>query len=104
LPQIRPPLYWDEDDHNIDHLWERHQVTTVEIEEMIFGIDGEEPNFLMVRDGDGYTIFGQTPDGRYLRLYGEFIESADSPYPLFRPVHSMDMDADEKRRFKERLK
>ena len=104
MPQIRPPLYWDDDDNNINHLWDRHQVSTDEIEELIFGIDGGEPSFLMTRDGDGYTIFGQTAGSRYLRLYGEFIETDDSTYPLFRPVHGMDMDADEKRRFKERFK
>jgi hypothetical protein len=52
-PKIRPPLYWDDDDNNINHLRDRHQVSTDEIEELIFGIDGEEPSFVMTRDGDG---------------------------------------------------
>lgn len=102
MPQIRGPLYWDDDDQNINHLWDRHQVTTEEIEEIIFGGDGEDPNYIVRRDGDGYMIYGRTVDGRWLRIYGEFITEQNGRVS-YRPIHSMDMNDTEKRLSKERL-
>ncbi len=105
MPQIRPPLYWDEDDENINHLWVSHQVDPIEIEEMLFGIDGEEePRYLMIRDGDGYVVLGQTPDGRFLKLYGEYVVSESDGQSLFRPVGCMDMTPNDIRPFREHVK
>jgi len=98
-------LYWDDDDNNIDHLWVSHQVSPDEVEEMLFGIDGEEDaRFHMIRSGDGYIILGQTFDGRLLKIYGEFVFSEDHGQALFRPVGCMDMTANDIRTFKEHVK
>jgi hypothetical protein len=102
--RIRWPLYWDEDDNNVNHLWDRHKVTPDEIEEIVFGTEDDRPGYLMFRSADGYIILGRTPDGRLLKVYGEFIEAKKFDGLRFRPIHAMDMNSDEKRRFKERLK
>ncbi len=36
MPQIRQPLFWDDDDNNADHIWDRHKVSVDEVEEVLF--------------------------------------------------------------------
>jgi hypothetical protein len=89
----------------ISITWVSHQVDPIEIEEMLFGIDGEEePRYLMTGDGNGYVVLGQTPDGRFLKLYGEYVVSEPDGQSLFRPVGCIDMTPNDRRRFKEHLK
>jgi len=100
LPQIRAPLFWDDDDNNADHLWDSHQVTPDEVEEVLFGIDGEDTQYFQFRDGDNYAILGRTGGGRLLKMVGEFVRSDDTfAGSRFRVFHAMDMDEAEKRRF-----
>lgn len=48
------------DDENVNHLWEAHQVTPDDVEELLFDVDGEEASYVVHRDGDNYVIFGKT--------------------------------------------
>jgi uncharacterized DUF497 family protein len=68
-------------------------VDTHEVEDVVFGVSGEEPAFRLVRDGDFYVVYGETGDGRLLTIVGEFIERSH-----FRPFGARDMTANEKRR------
>lgn len=103
MPQVQPPLYWDDDDNNINHLWVSHQVTPDDIEEMLFGSDGEPPQYIPLREGKGYVILGRTPDGRLLTLYGEFVTGANYEGYRFRPIGCRDMERKEKQKFKQRF-
>jgi uncharacterized DUF497 family protein len=96
LPQIREPLYWD--DKNTEHLWESHCVTTDDVEEILFGIDGEDATYRMFRDGEFFEIFGEAGNGRRLLLAGEFIEDG-----RFRVFAARDMDDAEKRRYRKEI-
>lgn len=53
-----------------DKLWEKHRVTMVEVEEVIFG----EPHVRFVEQGhqqdeDMYAAYGQTEAGRYVIVF-----------------------------------
>lgn len=53
-----------------DKLWEKHRVTMVEVEEVIFG----EPHVRFVEQGhqqdeDMYAAYGQTEAGRYIIVF-----------------------------------
>jgi hypothetical protein len=97
MAQIREPLDWDDD--NISHLLDRHDVLVDEVEELLFGVPGEAPHYLCRRDGDNYKIYGQTGDGRFLKLRGEFRSNG-----RFRVFHAMDMSGPERREYQKRGK
>jgi uncharacterized DUF497 family protein len=97
MARIREPLDWD--DENISHLLERHDVLVDEVQEILFGVPGEEPSYLCRREGDHYKIYGETGDGRLLKLRGEFRSDG-----RFRVFHAMDMDRLEQREYRKRGK
>lgn len=97
MPRIREPLDWDDD--NIAHLLDRHDVLVDEVEEILFGIPGEQPRYLGRRQGDHYKIYGETGDGRLLKLRGEFRSNG-----CFRVFHAIDMDSSEQREYRKRGK
>ena len=92
---IHRELIWD--DENVNHLWQSHQVTPDEVEELLFGIPGEEPTFRRRRDGDYLICYGETGSGRLLKLVGEFFNGR------FRVFAARDMDKDEKRAYRKRM-
>ena len=67
-------LFWN--DNNVQHLWAAHRVTPDEVEEIVFGVDGESASYRILRDGENYRIFGETGGGRLLIMAGEFLETA----------------------------
>jgi len=88
-----PELYWN--DNNVQHLLVAHQVTPDEIEEIIFGCDGDEPTYRIKKDGDFYIISGQTGAGRLLKMVGEFLEDK-----RFRVFAARDMKPNEARAYR----
>ncbi len=86
-------LYWD--DNNVEHLWQSHQVTPDEVEDIVLGCDGEDPVYRQRRDADYYVIYGETGAGRLLKMAGEFLASG-----LFRVFAARDMDGAEKRAYR----
>jgi len=58
-------LFWD--DNNVEHLWQSHGVTPDEVEEIVIGLDDEDPIFRVRRDGDYYVIYGETGSGGWCR-------------------------------------
>ena len=93
MPRITKPLYWDDD--NPQHLWQSHRVTPNDVEEVLFGVDGEDASYRQRRDGDYLKIYGETGSGRLLKLVGEFM-----PGGSFRVFAAQDMDDREKRAFR----
>jgi uncharacterized DUF497 family protein len=85
-------LYWL--DESVDHLAASHEVTPEDIEEIIYGIEGEDPNYLVVRDGDFYVVYGRTGGGRLLTIVGELM--LDGRY---RPFGARTMTDSERRRY-----
>lgn len=81
--------------HNVLHLWQSHRVTPDEIEELLFGLDGEDAIYRLRRDGDFLTVYGETGSGRLLKLVGEFMDNGQ-----FRVFAAQDMDGAEKRAFR----
>ncbi len=55
----------------VEHLWKSHGVTPDEVEEAVFGCDGEAAACRILRDGDFYVLFGETGDGRLLKIVAE---------------------------------
>lgn len=49
-------LFWNDD--NVDHLYHRHHVTVSEVEEIVFGIDGETAMYRVIRERDFYVLYG----------------------------------------------
>lgn len=92
---IHPDLVWDDD--NVNHLWQSHMVTPDEIEETLFGLPGEEPTYLIRRDGDYLVVYGETGSGRLLKFVGELVGKR------FRVFAARDMDKSEKRAFRKRF-
>ncbi len=88
-------LVWD--DANVRHLWAAHQVTPDDVEEIIFGIDGEPARFRVVRDGVNYKISGETGGGRLLLVVGTFAHDG-----RFRAFAARDMGDLEKRTYRKR--
>jgi hypothetical protein len=88
-------LFWN--DANVDHLWAAHRVTPDEVEEIVFGIDGEPAVYRVLRDGDNYKIFGETGGGRLLVMVGSFLRDG-----RFRVFAARDMDGFEKRAYRTR--
>lgn len=87
-------LFWD--DNNVEHLWQSHGVTPDEVEEIVIGLDDEDPIFRVRRDGDYYVIYGETGSGRLLKMVGEFME-----LDVFRVFAARDMDGAEKRSYRQ---
>ena len=88
-------LFWN--DANVNHLWAAHGVTPDEIEEIIFGIEGEPTVYRVLRDGDKYKIFGETGAGRLLLIVGSFLRDG-----RFRVFAARDMETMEKRAYRAR--
>ena len=95
MARITEPLYWD--DNNREHLCQSHRVTPDDVEEVLFGVDGEEAVYRQRRDGSYLIVYGETGSGRLLKLVGEFLEDG-----RFRVFAAQDMDAQEKRAFRRR--
>jgi hypothetical protein len=95
VPRITELLYWD--DNNRNHLWLSHRVRPDEVEEVLFGVDGDEAVYRQLRDGDYLKIYGETSSGRLLKLVGEFMKDG-----RFRVFAAQDMDDREKRAFRGR--
>ena len=93
MPRIPEPLHWD--DNNVQHLWQSHQVTPDEVDELLFGVDGEEAIYRLRRDGDFLMVYGETGSGRLLKIVGEFTSDKQ-----FRVFAAQDMDEAEKRAFR----
>jgi hypothetical protein len=94
LVRIEPPLYWD--DNNVEHLWQSHQVTPDEVEEILFGIEGEDPSYKIRRDGEYYKVWGETGSGRLLKIVLEKLSNGQ-----WRPFGADDMKPAECRKFRE---
>lgn len=92
--KIHPDLIWD--DASVEHLWQSHRVTPDEIEEILFGLPGEEPSYRVRRDGDYMIVYGETGGGRLLKFVGEFEGQR------FRVFAARDMEPDEKRAYRKR--
>jgi uncharacterized DUF497 family protein len=86
-------LYWDE--NNVQHLLVAHHVTPDEVEEILFGCDGDEPTYRIRKDGDFYIISGETGSGRLLKVVGEILEDK-----RFRVFAARDMKANELRAYR----
>ncbi len=91
--RIEPPLYWDE--NNEEHLWQSHQVTPDEVEEVLFGLEGEEPTYLLRRDGDYYKVYGEARNGRLLKMVAERMDNGQ-----WRVFAAKAMDPQETRKFR----
>lgn len=71
-------------------------MTPDEVEEVLFGLEGEEPNYRIRRvDDERYSIFGETGSGRLLIMIGEKMGNGQ-----FRVFGARDMDKDEKRKYR----
>ncbi len=88
-------LFWN--DENVGHLWDAHQVTPDEVEEVLFGADGEAPSYRVRRDGAFHVVYGETGSGRLLILVGELLEER-----RFRPFAARDMAPNERRNYRKR--
>jgi hypothetical protein len=95
MPRISRPLEWD--DANVGHLLHRHHVLVDEVEEVLFGLPGEEPRYLCRREGDHYVFLGETGHGRLLKRRGEFRRDK-----RLRVLHAMDLDDEERRDYRRR--
>lgn len=95
MPRTGEPLYWD--DNKRGHLWQSHRVSPDEVEEVLFGVDGDEAVYRQFRDGDYLKIYGETGSGRLLKLVGESMKDG-----RFRVFAAQDMDDREKRAFRGR--
>jgi len=82
-------LLWGD---NVEHLWASHRVTPEEVEEIVFGFDGQAPSYRVRRDGDAYIVYGETGDGRLLKMVGTFAEGR-----AFRVFGAIDMDIRDRR-------
>jgi hypothetical protein len=61
----------------------------------LFGCDGEDATYRQRRDGDYLNIYGETGNGRLLKMVGEFMDDGK-----FRVFGAIDMDKDEVRTFR----
>jgi uncharacterized DUF497 family protein len=90
-------LLWN--DANESHLLASHGVLSVEVDEIVFGFDGEQPDYDVRRDGPNYVLEGESGDGRLLVIALE--PKGDG---LFRPFAARDMEDDERRKYRNRRK
>jgi uncharacterized DUF497 family protein len=73
----------------------KHGVTPDDVDEAIFGVDGEDARYIVRRDSDYYAILGETGSGRLLSMVGEKL--ADNKVRIF---HAMDMNDTETATFR----
>jgi uncharacterized DUF497 family protein len=86
-------LLWN--DANENHLRASHGVLPSEVDEIVFGIDGEDPDYIVNRDGDNYVIYGRTGAGRLL-----YIALEPKGGGLFRPFAARNMTLKESNTFR----
>jgi hypothetical protein len=86
-------LLWN--DANENHLWTSHQVLPGEVDEIVYGVDGEKPDYIVNRAGDNYVVFGRTGGGRLL-----YIALEPKGAGLFRPFAAREMTTKESNTFR----
>jgi uncharacterized DUF497 family protein len=74
------------------YLLASHHVTIADVEEIPFGVDGEDPDYRHLRVGSTYVVYGETGDGRLLVIALEPISPG-----YFRPFAARDMEPKERR-------
>ncbi len=74
-----------------------HHVTIDEVEDVIFGVDGDDPDYRDERDGSNYVVYGATGDGRLLVIALEPISPG-----YFRPFAAREMEDNERRKYRKR--
>jgi uncharacterized DUF497 family protein len=74
-------------------------VTIEEVEDVVFGVADEDPDFDVRRDGPNYVVLGETGNGRLLTIALEPISSG-----YFRPFAARDMEPHERRTYRNRRK
>jgi len=79
------------------HLLASHHVTIDDVEDVLFGVDGEQPDYRHLRDGSNYVVYGETGDGRLLVIALEPIAPG-----YFRPFAARDMEPKERRAYRNR--
>lgn len=82
-------LEWD--DKNVEHIGKR--ATPAEVEAVCF-----EPHIAVAGKNDRYNLYGQTDDGRYLRVVLECLGGT-----RFRPITAFNMNENEKRKYRRRF-
>ena len=85
-------LNWD--DENIEHIISKHDVTPAEVEDVCFG-----RHVAYSGENDRYIIYGQTDNGRYLKVVLEHLYGT-----RFRPITAFDMSKSEKQNYRKRFK
>lgn len=75
----------------------KHGITPDDVEEAIFGVDGEDARYIVRRDGDYYAILGETGNGKLLSMVAEKLEG-----DKLRVFHAMEMNDTEKSTFRRR--
>ena len=83
----------DWDDENVEHI-NRHRVTPTEVEDICF-----EPHIAYSGTNDRYILYGQTDNGRYLKVVLKRLHGT-----RFRPITSFDMSESEKRNYRKRFR
>jgi uncharacterized DUF497 family protein len=82
---------------NTKQLLASHNVTIDDVEDVLFGVDREEPDYRHLRDGSTYVVYGETGDGRLLVIALERISPG-----FFRPFAARDMGPKERRAYRNR--
>ena len=85
-------LVWDS--FNEAHIWERHQLTRAEVEEVAFG--AAENLFIRHTYGERFLVIGPRADGRLLVL----ILAPKGPDRYY-PVSARPVDKKERREYRE---
>jgi uncharacterized DUF497 family protein len=70
-----------------------------EVEEIVYGIDGEDPDNDIRRDGPNYVVEGETGGGRLL-----VIALVPKGAGMFRPFAAREMEDHERRKYRNRRK
>ena len=84
-------LEWD--DENVEHI-SRHYVTPAEVVDVCF-----EPHIAYSGANNRYILYGQTGDGRYLKVVLKRLHGA-----RFRPITAFDMSESEKHNYRKKFK
>ena len=83
----------DWDDENVEHIG-KHRVNPVEVEDVCF-----EPHIAYSGEDDRYILYGQTENGRYLKVVLKRLHGT-----RFRPITAFDMSDSEKHNYRKRFK